>query len=185
MDNTVMQLGFAKPDLDLSGYTAFMLDPVEVAYQKDPGNRTRTSSDANYALSTRQMETLKSVFQEEVERALGQDGGYRIVTTPGPNVARLSAYLIDLVVRIPTDRADVRRTFATSYGEVTMVLELYDSQSGEVLARVADRQDPTNSAYDLAEVNTAFVRNDVTRLFRYWATAVRERLDQLRSVASM
>jgi len=185
MDNSVMALGYAKPDLDLTPYTAFMLDPVEVAYQKDPGNRPANASDPNYALSEGQMETLKRVFQEEVERALTENDGYEIVTEPGPNVGRLSAYLVDLVVRVQTDRTWVRETYADSYGEVTMVLELRDSQSGEILARVADRQDPTSSVYALAEVNTAFVRSDVTRLFQHWATTVRDRLDQLGVAASM
>ena len=36
VDNSVMEIGYMKPDVDLRGYTAIMLDPVTVAYQRDP-----------------------------------------------------------------------------------------------------------------------------------------------------
>lgn len=184
MENTVMALGYAKRDLDLSPYTAFILDPVSVSYQKDPGNSRRTSLDNNFALSERQMADLKRMYQEEVEEALTENDGYELVSRPGPNVARLTPFLLDLVVRIPTDRPGGRsRIYVASYGEVTMVVELRDSQSGEILARVGDRQDPTSAVYQLSEVSTTYVRGDVTRLFRHWATMMRERLDQLRAAS--
>jgi len=184
MDNTVFALGYAKPDLDLSQYTAFILDPVEVAYKKDPGNRRRTSPDQNFALSEQQMAELKQIYQDEVEEALTENDGVELVSRPAPNVARITPYLIDLIVRVPTDRPGGRGgIYAASYGEVTMVIELRDSQSGEILARVADRQDPTSAVYQLAEVSTTWIRSDVTRLFQHWATTMRERLDQLRAAS--
>jgi len=182
MDNTVFELGYAKPDLDLSGYTGFIIEPVMVTYQKDPGDSRRYSTDRNFALSERQTEELKSIFQEEVTDALTENDGYRIVQSPASDVLRLRAKLVDLVVRVPTDLGGRERAYADSYGEVTMILELYDSQSGEILAAVAERQDPTDSARDLAAVNRTYVRSDVTRMFGHWAQTMRERLDQLRAV---
>lgn len=182
MDNTVFQLGFAKPDLDLSGYTGFILEPVTVAYQKDPGGRTRYSTDSNFALSERQMDELKAIFQEEVADALTEGGAYRIVQSPAADVLRLEAKLIDLVVRVPTDLGGREDVYASSYGAVTLIVELYDSQSGEILAAIGDRQDPTSTARELAEVNRTYMRSDVTRLFQHWAETMRERLDQLRAV---
>jgi hypothetical protein len=182
MDNTVFEVGYAKPDLDLSGYTGFIIEPVTVAYQKDPGNNRRYSTDRNFALSDRQMEELKSIFQEQVTDALTDGDAYRIVRTPDADVLRLRARLVDLVVSVPTDLGGRERVYADSYGAVTLIVEVYDSQSGEILASIADRQDPTNAARDLAAVNRTYVRSDVTRMFRYWAQLMRERLDQLRAV---
>jgi hypothetical protein len=185
VDNSAFQLAYTKQDLDLSPYTAFMLDEVEVAYQKDPQGRRSNSPDANFALSPTQMQNLKDNFREQLVTALTEDDGYDLVDTPGPNVAELDAYLINLVVRFPTERMGGRDdSYVSSYGEVTMVLEIRDSQSGEVLARVAERADPTSSTYRLAEVNPTFVRSDVTQLFRHWAGKTRERLDAVRNTAT-
>jgi len=182
IDNSVMLLGYAKPDLDLSPYTAFILDPVTVAYQKDPGGRTRLSFEDNFALTPTQMERLKEVFQQEVVDALTENDGYELVTEPAPNALRITARLIDLVVRVPTELGGRQEIYTASYGEVTLILELHDSQSGEILARAGDRQDPTSPARDLAEVNPVFMRADVTRMFRHWADIMRERLDQIREL---
>lgn len=184
VDNSAFQLAYTKPELDLTPYTAFMLDEVEVAYQKDPQGRRSNSPDANFALSTTQMQNLKDHFREELVNALTEGDGFELVDTPGPNVAELDAYLIDLVVRFPTERTGGRDdSYVASYGEVTMVLEIRDSQSGEVLARVAERADPTRSTYQLAEVNPTFVRSDVNQLFRHWAEKTRERLEYVRATA--
>lgn len=182
VDNSILQYAEAKRDLDLTPYTAFLLGPVEVSYKKDPGVRTPGSQESNFALTPRQMTTLKESFLEEIERALTREDGYEIVTEPAANVLRIDAYLMDLVVRFDAEATVGRnQAYASSYGEVTMLLELRDSESGEILARVAERQDPTRSTYDVVSVQTTFVRGDVTRMFRHWAQTVRERLDAVRA----
>ena len=190
VDNSVMAIGYVKPDIDLRGYTAVILDPVTVAYQKDPQGRQRDidvrSNSSNFALSPSQMETLTSLFQDAVTEALTENEGYRIVDTPGPNVLRVSADLIDLIVRVPIERRGAGRPgrrFVESYGEVTLVVEVRDSESGEILGRAADRVDPTGGpATGLVEVSPALVRSDTQSLFRYWAGVMRGRLDALREV---
>jgi hypothetical protein len=185
VDNSVVAVSYRKPGMDLTGYTRFMLDPVEVAYQKDPGDRRRSTGVGpdNFALTASQMERLKSVFQEEVVAALTTDGGYELTTEPAPDVLRISAALIDLVVTIPTESAAQQQNLYTrSYGLVTLVLELRDSQSGEILARAGDRRDPTrDTSGNLARVSSTFVRADVRRLFAHWAGLLREGLDAVRA----
>ena len=92
--------------------------------------------------------------------ALTEDDGYRIADDPAPEVLRISAGLLDLIVRVPTQRASGReRTFVASYGEVTLIVEARDSESGEILARAAERSDLTQGGNrDLVEVSSTFVR---------------------------
>ena len=83
------------------------------------------------------------------------------------------------MIAVPTaGNAGRGSTWAASYGLVTLILDLYDSESGEVLARGGDRRDPTRSGgRELREVNPTWVRSDFTRMFEYWANLLRERLD--------
>ena len=186
VDNAVVPVAYRKPDMDLTPYTRFMLDPVEVAYQKDPGNRRRSGvagADDNFALSPSQMETLKGMFREAVVEALTKDDGYELTTEPGPDVLRITASLVDLVVRVPTQREGRQDIYTRSYGLVTVILELHDSQSGEILARAGDRRDPTrDTSAGLAEVSPTFVRSDTRRLFQHWADLLRKRLDAFRAM---
>jgi hypothetical protein len=73
VDNSLMALAYVKPDMNLQGYTRFMLDPVSVAYQKDPHGRRRSlggAGEENFALAPYQMDNLKTWFHEEVVEAL-------------------------------------------------------------------------------------------------------------------
>ncbi len=187
VDNSVMQLAYMKPGWDLRGYTAMVIDPVTVSYQTDPGNRRTDPGGAgprNFALSDAQMANFKSFFQEAVEDALTQDGGYRIANNPGPDVLRITAELMDLIIAVPTQESgSSTNRVARSPGAVTLVMEIRDSQSGEIIARVADRQDPSASGSgNMVRVSPQAVRADMRRLFGRWATLLRERLDDLRTV---
>jgi hypothetical protein len=64
-------------------------------------------------------------------------------------------------------------------GEATLVIELSDSESGEVLARVYDRQAIEGVA--IAQDPSAPVTRweDVEALCKKWASTVRDRLDVL------
>jgi hypothetical protein len=186
VDNSVVPLAFWKPGLDLTPYTRFILDPVVVAYQRDPGNNRRSDIGGtvkNFALTPEQMERLRSHFQDAVLEALTRDGGYELTTEPGPEVLRLTCSLLDLVVRVPTESQGMEDVYTRSYGMVSLVMELRDSETGEILARGGDRQDLSrNSNFKLSEVSPIYVETEVDYLFGYWADLLRERLDSFREM---
>jgi hypothetical protein len=185
VDNSIMEFAYVKPGMSLQGYTKLMIDEVTVAYQKEPRSSRQSpgASEQNYALRSSQMDDLKSWFYEAVVNALTKDDGYEIVDAPGPDVLHVSAYLVDLVVRVPTETTGRQYMRTRSYGEVTLVLELHDSESNEILGRVADRRDPTrNTNNSLAIVSPTYVKADVERLFEYWANVLREGLDRVREL---
>ena len=186
VDNSVMALAYMKPGWDLRGYTAMLIDPVTVAYKTDPTRRRDPAggtSSGNFALSDTQMENFKNLFQEAVEDALTEGDGYRIADAPGPDVLRITANLIDLIVAVPTTAVASNSTLVgRSAATVTLVMEIRDSQSGEIIARVADRQSPGSAAYQgILQVSPQAVRADMRRLFESWAEILRERLDDLRA----
>ena len=187
VDNSVMELVYVKPDLNLQSYTKVRLGEIRVAYRKDPEGRREASvrgmpDEANYALSPSQMDVLKSLYQDALVKELTKDSGYQFVDAPGPDVLHIEAYVIDLVIKVPTRVSSGRQQGGTSsYASVTALLELYDSESQEILARVADRGDPTLSA-GWASIEPGFIKADLTRLFEYWAGLLRQGLDQIREL---
>ena len=186
LDNTVFALGFAKPDLDLSPYTKFMLGDIVVAYERDPqGARTPGTAQGNFEMSQRQIENFKELFREAIIEALTEDDGYPLVDEPGPDVLLITPSLVDLVVNVPVEMSGRNTVLTASYGEVTMIVDARDSETMEALARVADREDPTRQGTFLVEVTPGFVRSDVQRMLRGWADIMRERLDQLREVGRL
>jgi len=185
VDNSKMALAYVKPDVDLGSYTKIMLDPVSIAYKKEPrgtGGMRTSHHKSNFALTPKQTDNMKSLFREAAVNALTSDNGYLIVSHPGPDVLRLRGALIDLIVTVPTQESAARsRTFAESYGAVTLVVELRDSETGEIFARVADRKEP-GSNVGMTEVNRATVTSDLKRLFKFWSGYLREGVDKVRSL---
>ena len=185
VDNSRMELAYVKPDVDLGSYTKIMLDPVSIAYKKEPrgtGRMRMSHHESNFALTPKQTEHMKSLFQEAAVTALTSNGGYLIVGHPGPDVLRVRCGLIDLVVTVPTEEPAGRsRTFTQSYGAVTLVVELRDSETGEIFARVADRKEPGSNLY-MTEVSRVTVTSDLKRLFKSWSEYLREGVDKVRSL---
>jgi hypothetical protein len=67
------------------------------------------------------------------------DGGYQVVTTPGPDVLRVRTGIMNIQVAAP-DNMVMGRVISTSEaaGAATFVVEARDSQSGALLGRAVD-----------------------------------------------
>jgi hypothetical protein len=172
---------WVKPDAEIPAYRSVMLDPVEVRFARnwDPssGGRSqlsRLNADDVAAIQANLAEIFREVFREELAR-----GGYELVDQPGPDTLRVSAAIVDLYVTAPDTMAAGRsRTYIANAGRMTLVAELRDSMTGEVLARAVDARSGRNTGtFEIANrvTNTAEAR----RVIRIWASALRQGLDDL------
>jgi hypothetical protein len=167
------KVGFAaiRPGVDLARYDELLLLPVVFAFK--PGSRQ---------LSDAQLDDLRRWFREDFTRQLQHKGSYNVVDHPGPRVLLVRAALIDVDVTAPVERGrdDV---YILEAGQVTLVAEFRDSQTGELLARAADRRRIEMVGGTPYESNPVTNIANTRRLFRQWATLLRERLDQAHELA--
>lgn len=188
LEESVLDEAYVRRDIDLSGYGRILIDPVTVSYRRPPSRATgrASSGTGNFALTNRQMTELKSIFQEAFDDAMSKEEGWEIVEEPSPDALRVHAQLIDLVVEVPTSQGTSRSEFFVSrIGEVTLVVELRDSESGQILARGVDRRSIGSSAGGrLFRATTVGARRDVRQLFDGWATLLRLRVDQIRDLST-
>jgi hypothetical protein len=172
---------FVKPDAEISGYRSVLLDPVEVVFARNwnPNRGGRSGArrlDARDValIQSRLGELTREIFAEELGQA-----GYAIVDEPGPDTLRLTAAIVDLYVTAPDTLPPGRvRTYTANSGRMTLVLELRDSVTGEILARAVDAQSGRGSgAWNVTTrgTNTA----DARRAIRAWAAGLRQALDGL------
>ncbi|HEU4619633.1 MAG TPA: DUF3313 family protein [Gammaproteobacteria bacterium] len=187
VDKSVMDAAWVKPDLDLSGYKKLMLASAGIQYKHVDSEGKHywpgRSDETEFPIS----EEGKARFQQEVRDAflkeLSKLERYEIVAEPGPDVLMLVGGLIDVVSQVPpinecTGRCDV---YLASVGEATLVIELRDSESNEVLARAADRRAAENAGWPV-EANSVTVWPEVRRLAQTWASILRKRLEDFESV---
>lgn len=167
-----MDLVYLLPGADFRGYSKVMLDPVEVAFQK---NWRRDYNTSRVGVSDR---VAERELQEVIEEARkGADGafakgiakaGYPVVSEPAPDVLRLKIAVLNVNVTAP-DRLSAGRTstYAQDAGEATFVVEARDSMTGAILGRAVDRRLAGDTT--VGSRNRVFNRADFRDLASTWA----------------
>jgi len=127
---------------------------------------------------------FKDIMKEEFTAELSKLKRYQIVDKPGPDVLMLVGAVIDVVSNVPNDADSAQfargGVYLTSVGEATLVIELRDSESKEVLGRAADRR-AAESPFAF-EVNKVTAWTEVHRLAQAWASLLRQRLEEIEKV---
>lgn len=172
-----------KPDLDLKPYSKVMIDPLVIWY----------SPDTEYkGINTAEMWQLALAFHQRMVQALKD--GYPVVNEPGPGVLRIRAAMTGVIMRRPTmaspgpllplasdlvlmgsQKVTGIGTFA---GQAAIEAELLDSETGERLIGYIERRQ--SSRVYVTESDVSFA--PILELFDYWATKLRQRLDERRGL---
>jgi hypothetical protein len=178
-----IDLAYARPGATLAGYDKVKLDPVEVAFRKD-WDPTRPGSMKK--LTTEERENIRSgvskVVYDSFAAELQKGGGYRVVNEAGPDVLRVKAQIVNLYVNAPDTRSGAStRVYVVSAGEMTLAMELYDSETGQVLARVVDRRE-ARSAGQLTISNSVINASEAEAIAANWARVLRNGLDKAHGI---
>ncbi len=170
---------YAEPGANLSQYQRVYLTEPYVAFKKNwerdqysaTGRRVKTKDMDN--IKGRVRELFLEVFTEELA-----DGGYELADGVGEDVLVVKAAIIDLDVNAPdTMRAGRSATFVSHAGSMTLYLELYDSETGDLLAKALDPRSDYDRAYMQWQTGPAN-RAAGKRMMKPWAEALREGLDR-------
>jgi hypothetical protein len=174
---------YVRPGATLAGYSRVKLDPVEVAFRKD-WEPKRTGS--NVKLSAEERDSIRQgvakIVYDEFVNELQSKSTYAVVNEAGPDVLRVRVNIVNLYVTAPDVLSSgPTKTFTISPGEMTLFAELFDSETGEVIARVVDRREAR--ATGMATLTTKSVNADEARtIASAWARILRNGLDKAHGI---
>jgi Protein of unknown function (DUF3313) len=175
---------YRRPEATLASYSKLLLHPVEVQFAKnwDPSS----NGSALYQMHEPDREKIKSelaeVFAEVFRRDL-EKGGYPLVNEPGADVLEIRAAIVNLYINAPDvsmQTAGRTKVYTTDAGEMTLIAQLHDSVTGQLLARAYDRRAGSQSGvweWSNSVTNTA----EAKRIISTWSTALRKALDASRA----
>jgi hypothetical protein len=174
---------YVRPGATLARYKRIMLDPVEVAFDKSWKPRPAVSTRDRERIQRELAQEFRVIFADELQTK----GGYQIVETAAPDVLRVAAAIADLYIEMPgVGTSPSSKTYLVSASGMSLVSELRDSESGVILARVADRRSASSPGrmpgalhWTTKETNRAEAR----RILRTWAGLLRAALDSARDAA--
>ena len=173
---------YVDPDADFGEYNKIMLLDCYVSFRKN-WRRDQKRTGSMISVSKGDMERIKTgvaeLFHEVFTEELSKDGGYEIVDAAGEDVLLVRPAIIDLDVTAPDTSSPGRtRTYTASSGAATVFVELFDSVTGDVLARAADRKVAERMGGYLSYSNRVTNTQDAKKMMRGWAKSLRERLDE-------
>jgi hypothetical protein len=177
---TKRRIVYVKPGATLTQYRRFALTDCHIEFSKkwlDDYNRTQrdpsrriTESDLEKAKKDLAAQ-FRKIFTEELMK-----GGYTVSETAGPDVLVLRPALVNIAVNAPDVRTPGRSaTYATSAGEMTLYLELWDGGSNAIVGRVMDAK--ADDEFYGQRMTSVDNRAAADQLMRMWAVEVRKKLD--------
>jgi len=175
---------YADPQVDWNTYTKIQLEPATVAFRKN-WQRDQNRSQP-FKIRTEDMERIKSelseMFGEVFTEELTTEGGYVMATESADDVLRISPQIVDLDVYAPDSRntPGIQHSYTESAGRMTLKLEMYDSVTGDLLARASDRQEAPRRGY-MQWTTSVTNRAEAQRMLERWARELREFLDDTRA----
>ena len=114
------------------------------------------------------------MVSEAFDKELAKGKQFTITDTIDDNTMYLRGALVDIVSRVPPEFTGSSEVYLATVGEATLVLELLDGRSGEVLARIAERGriGRPGGQIDGMPANSVTIDADVRR----WASGAARRL---------
>jgi hypothetical protein len=180
VENSEMAVAYIDPEADFTVFRrVFILEP-EVAFranwQRDQ-QRNRTSR-----VRASDMERIRAdvgvLLKEVFVEALEANDGFEVVDEVADDVLLVRPAIIDLDVTAPdTNSAGRSRQFSSTAGAATLYVELFDSVSGKIIGRAADRRVARRAGGQMMWSNSVTNRAEARRMFRVWANRLREFMD--------
>ena len=171
LEETESAVAYIDPYADFSVFRRVSILDPHVAFRSNwlrDQNRSRSrnirASDVE-RIKNDVGELFVSVFTEQLETA-----GYEVVNYVDEDVLIVRPAIIDLDITAPDIRTSTRsRTYAADAGAATLVVELFDSMSGDLLGRAVDRRTARSTGGWMMSSNRVSNRSAARREFRAWA----------------
>jgi uncharacterized membrane protein len=181
IDNARFAAAWIDPDIDVKQYNKIIPGGAEFEFraaQKVSASTARHTNQREFWISDankqRLTEMVSEVFTEELQRSKH----FTLTDEPGPDTLIVNGALHDIVSKVPPQDVGRSEVWLRSIGEATLIIELRDSLSNEVVYRAVERRAIENAG-QMTRANTATTWAEVRRWARRWAVRLREGLDSV------
>jgi len=187
VEKSKADLVYVLSGVSFAGYKKLMLVEPTIAFRKnwqtDQKFQTPSNpiSDADMA---KMIDMGKKVLVEEFAEALTK-AGYTFVAERGPDVLAIKPQILDLDVGVPDPDNSIgsyKKVYTDDPGDATMVIELYDSVTGQLLARAFDRTTAEYNSFNRRTERTQQTNlQDAHYVTREWARMLVKGLERAKA----
>ena len=143
VEGTTIDAVWVRPDLDLSRYTKIYMMPTDIHFREVEDRlysvRAR-ASETEFPVSDTMKARLRNLFSETFSEELAEVSSYEMSDEVGRDVLMVQGLLIDVISGVPPDIPGSSVSTIRWAWEASMVIQLRDSMSNDVLARTLVRR---------------------------------------------
>lgn len=164
-----------RPGIDFTQYRGVQLLEPELEFRRPD----RTQQE--FPLTAEQKDRFRDLLSASFHDAFAASATLATVTEPAPDVLTLEVRVIDIVARVPANSSGMGSRgsiLLDATGQVTLVLEINDSESGAILARGVETRQVRGAAMR-RDATMLTTWEDVERLVDRWAEITRSGVEDL------
>jgi hypothetical protein len=182
LKDTKARVVYARPGATLEPYSKVMLVDCFVAFVDDYVHDYNLDQlGLSGRITDKDIEKIKKTladeFRNKFTEVLTKDG-HAVVDEAGPDVLLLRPAIINLYIEAPDIRADFSRVIVDSAGQMTLYMEMYDSATSTLLARVIDPQ-ADDKAFAQAATRVSN-KAAADRIIKGWASLLSAHLSEVK-----
>ena len=171
------------PDADFTRLNKLYLWDAHFEYRDvGPARRTRStmmsSRKREFGISDADREEFEKVLADAFVKEIQRAKKFEVVDDVGPGTIIMRGAILDIISRVPPETVGRSEIYLASIGEATLILELLDAETGDVLAVVAERRAMGQSYMTSMPTNNVTILADIRRWARREATTLRVELDK-------
>ena len=168
------------PDADITQYSK--LYPWRAVFQFREGGKESTGTTIEmsrgdkgpYAVTDESKAKFEEIVGDTFVKVLGRSKIFEVVDEVGPETLIVRLAMLDIVSDVPSTSPGVKDVYLSAVGEATFLIELIDSETGVIQARVGERRriQPRGRMNDVSSIpaNSSTVWSEV----KVWADQVAE-----------
>jgi Protein of unknown function (DUF3313) len=172
---------YLKPGATFGRYDKVALLQCFVAFQHDWVQNM--NADAPLSVTPEMVQKIKQTLSEQFMKVFKQqliDGGYTVVDDAASDVLVLRPAIVNLQIQAPDPMDQMGTVYAQTAGQMTLYLELYDSVSSELLARVMDTEVAQNTGDSFGWQNASSNLVAADTILKKWADRLMQYLKAAR-----
>lgn len=189
LKDTEVRAVYAVPGASLEQYTKIGLLDAQVAFMKNWERDYNRNTTLSRRVNADDMEKIKQALADELRKVfiaeLQDERGYEIVDHTGDDVLIVRPLILNLDVTAPDmNRGARERIIVSSAGQMTLYMELYDSVTGSIIARVIDPQAADRGGFAM-QADRMTNRMEADRILKKWAGLLGDHLGTVRDVTEV
>ena len=179
LNKAAFDQAWVNPGHGLAKYKQLIFSGVKLKYKEVESKNTRffnRRESTEFPISEKNKKKLGEIVNEVFKSELGKSNYFSITEKINDDVLLLQVEIIEIESHIPPETVENTEVFVNSVGEGSLILELRDAGSGQLIARASDHRE-AKQQIDLVRSNNVIIWSEVRRLSSSWARLIRKKLE--------